>query len=291
MENVLKNGIYSKVSQREAVAINVTERGTETPEENMKKISLMLLTIVVMLALAGPAAASGPTGMIGIYSVAACQDTTTVAVSGTASAATNRIKAWVYKQNDKGEWIELAHTVTSNFNSGDFMLALVLDYPGKSVAGGTPLQVVVKLQSHNGGSFVDVSSASTIVNASDKSCQNRCSATISTTDRAPANGVIALRSHYGSFFRPEGRLHSAMPIKAGQRAFYSVVALPCNWTVRAWYYPATGKDRTPRMLPAQYWPYEFAATLQDGAIPYTTSFARGLAATAPLEYGDPYAPK
>ena len=55
-----------------------------------------------------------------------------------------------------------------------------------------------------------------------------------------------------------------------------MVALPCNWTVRAWYYPATGKDRTPRMLPAQYWPYEFAATSQDGANPYTTSFAKGL---------------
>jgi hypothetical protein len=212
-------------------------------------------------------------------------------VSGTASAATNRIKAWLYKQNDKGEWIELARTVTANFNSGDFMMPLVLDYFGKSVEGGTPLQIVVKLQSQSGGSFVDVSSTSTVVNASDKSCQNKCSMTLSTADKAPVSGVITVRSHYGSFFRPEGWLHSAVPIKAGQRAFYSVVGLPCDWTVRAWYYPATGKDRTPKMLPAQYWPNEFGATQQDSAIPYTTSFARGLKATAPLEAGDPYAPK
>ncbi len=65
----------------------------------------MLLTSVMLLTLVSPVAASGPTGMIGIYSVAACQDTTTVAVSGTASAATNRIKAWIYKQNNNGEWM------------------------------------------------------------------------------------------------------------------------------------------------------------------------------------------
>ncbi|NTU62852.1 MAG: hypothetical protein HGB05_05480 [Chloroflexi bacterium] len=257
----------------------------------MKKFCLMTLTLIVVLTLVSPVAASGPTGTIGIYSVAACQDTTTVAVSGTASAATNRIKAWIYKPNDKGEWIQLANTVTANFTSGSFMMPLVLDYFGNSVKGGTPLQVVVKLQSLSGNSFVDVSSTSTIVNASDKSCQNKCSATISSTDKAPADGVITVRSHYGSFFRPEGWLHSAMSIKAGQRPFYSVVGLPCNWTIRVWYYPATGKDRTPKMLPAQYWPNEFAATQQNGANPYTTSFARGLKATAPLEPGDPYAPK
>lgn len=258
----------------------------------MKMASVILLTTAVLLALVSPAAAAnGPTGTIGIYSVAACQDTTTVAVSGSASYATNRIKAAVYKQNDKGEWIELANTVTANFNSGSFMLPLALNYFGKSVQGGTPLKVAVKLQSLSGNSFVDVSSTATIVNASDKTCQNKCSVTLNTADAAPANGVITLRSHYGSFFRPEGWLHSAMPIKAGQRAFYAVVALPCNWSVRAWYYPATSKDRTPKMLPAQYWPHEFAATTQDGANPYTTSFAKGLKSTAPLEPGDPYAPK
>ncbi|HTP11183.1 MAG TPA: hypothetical protein VMP08_23170 [Anaerolineae bacterium] len=257
----------------------------------MKKISLMLLTTVVVLMLVSPVAANGPTGAIGIYSVAACQDTTTVAISGTASASTNRIKAWLYKQNNNGDWNLLADTVTDNFNSGNFLMSLVLNYFGKAVDDGTPLQVVVKLQSRNGNTWVDIGATSTIVNASDKTCQNKCSVTISTADRAPADGVITVRSHYGSFFRPEGWLHSAMSVKAGQIVHYAVVAVPCNWTVRAWYYPATGKDRTPKLLPAQYWPDEFAATSQDGANPYTTSFAKGIKATAPLEADDPYAPK
>jgi len=257
----------------------------------MKKIGMMALTLVIVLTLVSPVAASGQTGMIGIYSVSACQDTTTVAVSGTTTYATNRIKAWIYRLNSNGEWVLLADTVTANFGSGDFLTSIVLDYFDKAVSGGTSLQVVVKLQGLSGHSFVDVGSASTIVNASDKDCQNRCSMTISTSDRAPANGVITIRSHYGSFFRPEGRLHSVVPVKAGQALRYSVVALPCNWTVRAWYYPATGKDRTPRLLTSQFWPYEFAATTADGANPYATNFAKSVKATAPLEYGDPYAPK
>jgi hypothetical protein len=258
----------------------------------MKKMSVMLLVIVILASLAGPAAASGPTGMIGIYSVAACQDTTTVAVSGTTTYATNRIKARVYKQNDNGDWIELAHTVTSNFSSGDFLIPLVLDYFGHAVSGGTPLRVDVKLQGLSGNSFTDVSGiVSSYLTASDKSCQNKCSATITTTDRAPADGVVTVRSHYGSYFRPEGWLQGEVSVKAGQPLLFSVVALRCNWTVRVWYYPSTGKDRTPKMLPAQYWPDEFAATTDDGANPYATSFVRGIKATAPLEADDPYAPK
>jgi hypothetical protein len=195
----------------------------------MKKIGLILLASMVLLALASPAAASAPTGFIGIYSVAACHDTATVAVSGTASAATNRIKAWIYRQNSQGEWIYLANTITPNFSGGDFIMPLVLDYFGDAVGGGTPLQVVVKLQSRYGSSFVDVSSTSTFLNAADKTCQNKCSVTISTTDIAPADGVITVRSHYGSFFRPEGWLHSAMPVAAGQRPLFSVVGAQPLW--------------------------------------------------------------
>jgi hypothetical protein len=256
----------------------------------MKKIYRMALALVIALVLVSPAAASGPTGMIGIYSVAACQDTTTVTVSGTTTFATNRIKAWVYRLNNNSEWVLLANTVTDNFGSGDFLTSIALDY-NRSVDGGTQLQIVVRLQGRSGSSFVDVGSVSTLVSASDKDCQNRCSTTITTTDRAPADGVVTVRSHYGSFFRPEGRLHSAIPVKAGQALHYSVVALPCNWTVRAWYYPATGKDRTPRLLTSQFWPYEFAATTAGGANPYATNFARSVKATAPLEYGDPSAAK
>src|SRR5512143_870754 len=104
-------------------------------EVNMKQISLMLLAGVVMLTLVSPAAASGPTGSIGIYSVAACQDTTTVSVSGSASYSTNRIKAWVYKQNSNGNWALLASAVTSDFGSGNFLMSIALDYFGKAVDG------------------------------------------------------------------------------------------------------------------------------------------------------------
>ena len=71
----------------------------------MKKFCMMTLALVVLLTLVSPVAASGPTGTIGIFSVAACQDTTTVAVSGTTTFATNRVKAWAYRQNNNGEWI------------------------------------------------------------------------------------------------------------------------------------------------------------------------------------------
>ena len=258
----------------------------------MKKFCMMTLTLVVLLTLVSPVAANGPTGAIGIYSVSACQDTTTVAVSGTTTYATNRIKAWVYKLNSNGDWVLIADTVTSNFSSGDFLMPLVLNYFKRSVSGGTALRVDVQLQGSSSKGFSNVGGVvSAYVNASDIDCKDKCSVTISSTDRAPVNGTVTLRSHYGSFFRPEGWLHSAMPVKAGQSLHYSVVALPCNWTVRAWYYPATGKDRTPKLLTAQYWPNEFAATGEDGANPYTTSFAKGLKPTAPLEPGDPYAPK
>lgn len=257
----------------------------------MKKMSVILLTIGVLLALVSPVTATGQTGMVGFYSVSACQDTATVAVSGTSTYGTNRVKVWLYKQNDSGDWIQLADTLSGDFGSGDFLIPLMLDY-SHAVEGGTPLRIDAQLRGSTGKGFSDVGGrVSTYVNATDKNCQNKCSVTISSVDKAPADGVVTVRSHYGSFFRPEGWLHSAMPVKAGQPIHYSVAAISCNWTVRAWYYPSTGKDRTPKMLPAQYWPDEFAATTEDGAIPYAASFAKGLKATAPLEPGDPYAPK
>jgi hypothetical protein len=60
--------------------------------------------------------------------------------------------------------------------------------------------------------------------------------------------------------------------------------------VRAWYYPKSG-DTTPKMLPSQYWPNEFAANSLDGTNPYTTAFAKALKATHPTEPDDPFAVK
>ncbi len=258
----------------------------------MKKLFMVVMLIGLLVLIVSPAAAATPTGSVGIYSVAACRDTTTVAVSGTSSYATNRIKVKVYVQNDKGQY-DLRNNVTSdNFGSGAFMLPLTVDYSNKPVDEGRSLYIEVKLQGSSRGGFTDISVTSIYTTAADKYCQNKCSITITTSDRAPVNGTVTVRSHFGSWFRPEGWLHSAMPVNAGQALHYAVVGIPCNATVRAWYYPASGKDRTPKMLPAQYWPdSDFAATTADGAIPYAATFVKGLPATKPLESDDPYAPK
>ena len=256
----------------------------------MKKTGLMLLTVVLLLTLASPAAASSPTGSIAVYSVAVCKDTALVTVTGTTTYATNRVRVRINAPDSKGAYYMHKETYSGNFGSGDFVLPIVVSYSRRGLDEGTLVYIDVQLQS--GGSFVDVGPELTVsATVTDRLCKDKCAVTVASFDRAPANGVITVRTHYGSFFRPEGWLQGAMPVKAGQRAFFTVAGLPCNWTVRAWYYPATGKDRTPKMLPAQYWPNEFAATQQDGANPYATSFAKGLKATAPLESGDPYAPK
>ncbi len=258
----------------------------------MRKIGVMLLAVAVCLTLVGPAAASGPTGFSGIYTVAPCKDTTTVTVSGSTTYATNRIKVRLYVPDSNGVYQEFQVVKTDNFTSGSFILPVTIDYAGKTLTEGTQMQVEVHLQGLNGNSFVDVGPVSTTtVTVQDRYCIGKCSVLLSSTDVAPANGTVTLRSHFGSWFRPEGWLQGAVPVSAGQRLSFTVVGAPCGWAVRAWYYPATGKDRTPKMLPAQYWPYEYAATTDDGANPYTTRFAAGLRATAPLEPGDPYAPK
>lgn len=256
----------------------------------MKKTLWALTVIGLLLVLAGPAAAQS--GSVGIYSVAACKDTTTVAVSGKSDYATNRVKVSVYVQDAKGNYNLRAEIVSSTFGSGSFLLPITVDYSHKSVAEGTSLRIDVKLQRQSGSGFSTVSGpVSTFVAAADKYCQDKCTVTITASDRAPTKGTLTLRTHFGAWFRPEGRLYGAIPVNAGQILHATVVGVPCDAAVRVWYYPATGKDRTPKLLPAQYWPNEFAATTADGAIPYTTSFSKGLLATKPLESDDPYAPK
>jgi hypothetical protein len=231
-------------------------------------------------------------GTVGLASAAVCKDMANIAVAGTAAYATNRVKVRLYKQEADGSYSWFRSVTSDNFGSGSFMLAVTLDYSGNAVAAGRMLRIDVQLQRLNGGSFVDDGSlVSTYVAAADKSCKGLCSVTVSTADRAPANGTLTLRTHFGAWFRPEGRLYGAMPVNVGTRAQFTVVGVPCGATARVWYYPATGKDRTPKMLPAQYWPYDYAATVLDGGNPYATSFARGVAATMPLESDDPYAPK
>ena len=228
----------------------------------------------------------------GIYSVAACRDTTTVTVSGSSEYATNRVRASVSYLNSDGVYVLLQQVTSTNFGSGSFWIPVVLDYHTQPVDAGTQLQVIVQLQRSSGSGFVDLGDpVTTYVAAADKFCFNQCSVTVSTGDRAPANGVITLRSHFGSWFRPEGWLHGAIAVSAGRAVQATFVDVPCGAWVRVWFYPATGQNRTPRMQPSQYWPNEFGTTAGGAAAPYATSFASGLPATKPLESDDPYAPK
>ena len=280
----------------------------------MKKLTSWASLLAMLMLIAGPmagvsaerdnvdtstrsttaiqTATTAASNAYGIYSVAACRDTTTVTVSGSSGFATNRIQASVSYLNSKGVYALLQQTTSDNFGSGSFWVPVILDYHLQPVDEGTSLQVIVQLQRSTGSGFTDLGSpVTTYVTAADKFCQNQCSVTLSTSDRAPARGVITLRSHFGKWFRPEGWLHGAISVNAGQTAQATFAGVSCGAEARAWFYPATGTDRTPRMLPSQYWPGEFGVATGGGSSPYATSFARGLPATAPLESDDPYAPK
>jgi hypothetical protein len=258
-------------------------------------IAMLILSIAPATgspAPIGPEVLASTSNGLGIYSVAACRDTTTVTVSGSSAYATNRIIASVSYLNSNGKYVLLQQITSSNFGSGNFWIPLVLDYHTQPVAAGTSLQIIVQLQRSTGSGFTNLGDPlTTYVNAANRYCLNQCSVTLSTSDRAPVSGVVTLRSHFGSWFRPEGWLEGAMYVGAGQAVQATFADVACNAWVRVWFYPATGVDRTPRMLPSQHWPGEFGTLAADVSTPYATSFAKGLPATKPLESDDPYAPK
>ncbi len=258
---------------------------------------LAVLVFSVGSATGNPAAVSQSAPMAtptdyGIYSVAACRDTTTVTVSGSSAYATNRILASVSYLNNKGKYQVLQQTTSSNFGSGNFWMPVVLDYHTDPVDADTSLQIIVQLQRSTGTGFVNVGdSVTTYVDAADRYCLNQCLISISTSDRAPVNGVVTLRSHFGSWFRPEGWTQGVVSVNKGQAVQATFADVPCNAWVRAWFYPASGADRTPRMLPSQFWPDEFGTAGAGATAPYATAFARGIPATKPLESDDPFAPR
>jgi hypothetical protein len=256
----------------------------------MKKISLTLLAMAVLLTLVSPAAASGPTGSMAIYSVAVCKDAAIVTATGTTTYATNRVRVRINAPDSNGKYYLHKEVYSGNFGSGNFVLPIVASYSKNQLADGKLVYIDVQLQGMSGNNFVYVGpQLTTSATVADKNCKNKCLVTVSSSDKAPANGVITLRTHYGSFFRPEGRLYGVMPISAGQRLQNTFPALPCNASARIWYYPSTGKDRTPRLLTSQYWPNGFGLS-GNPAIVYSTSFAKSIKATAPLEPDDPFAP-
>ncbi len=139
----------------------------------MRRFSLSSLIIGLLLAMVVPVSAAPlAAGTVGIASLAVCKDTATVVVAGTATYATNRVKVKLYKQNTKGafEWFRTVNS--ENFGSGDFMLALQIDYSTNQVAAGRLMRVDVQLQRLSGSSFVnDGSLASTTLGAADKFVQ------------------------------------------------------------------------------------------------------------------------
>ena len=257
----------------------------------MKGIPI-LVAVGLLAALIGVAPASaGSAVSIGIYSIAACKDETTVVVNGSSTYSNNRLDVGVYYKNDKGEYVLLKQVHSPTFGSGSFMLAVPLAYPDNAATEGETLRVDVQLQYLSGNSYVNVGPLLIQnVTVADKYCIGKCTVTVDTADKAPASGTLTLRSHFGEWFRPEGRLHGAVPVSAGQKVRAVFVGLPCDWPVRAWYYPKSG-DKAPKMLPSQYWPNEFQANSLDGTNPYTTAFAKGLKATHPSEPDDPFAAK
>ena len=257
----------------------------------MKKFGLVLLTMAVLLTLVGPVAASGPTGSVAIYAVAVCKDVALVTVNGSTTYATNRVRVDINAPDSNGVYYLHKEVYSGNFDSGSFVLPIVASYSKHQLAEGTLVYIDVQLQAMSGNGFVDVGpQLTTSATVSDQLCKNKCVVTVASADIVPASGVITVRTHYGSLFRPEGRLYGVMPVTAGQRLQNSFPALPCNASARVWYYPSTGKDRTPRLLTTQYWPNGFGLG-GDPAITYNTSFAKSIKATASLESDDPYAPK
>src|SRR5512136_3165439 len=132
----------------------------------MMQILASRATLIAMLILSVSSATSNPAAVsqsvpmstpneFGIYSVAACRDTTTVTVSGSSAYTTNRILASVSYLNSKGKYQVLQQTTSSNFGSGNFWLPVVLDYSTTPVDAGTSLQVIVQLQRLS-GSFTNL---------------------------------------------------------------------------------------------------------------------------------------
>ena len=257
----------------------------------MRAVRLIVMTgIIAGLLGVLPASAAAPSWSIGIRSVAACKDSLTVAVSGSSTYSKNRLDVGVYYR-EQGNWKLLQQVFTPQFGAGPFSLAVPLQYRDNAATAGETLRVDVQLQRSSGDTYVDVGSfVTTHVVVADRDCIGKCNLTVTSSDKAPASGTITVRTHFGALFRPEGRLYGAAQASAGQPLQATFVGLPCKWAARVWYYPRTG-DKTPRLLPAQYWPNEFQVNALDISNPYTTAFARGLKATQPVEVDDPYASK
>jgi hypothetical protein len=256
----------------------------------MKRSQWLLLGVVLGLSLLVVLSVSADAGGVtSLYSVIPCKDSTTAVADVYSTYVTNRLRVSVYYQDDNGEYKFLRDAKSSAFGSGGSRVMVNVVYIDQQVSAYKPLRIDVQLErSYGVGNWTNVGPMFVhYVGALDKLCAGACSAVVETSDLAPSDGTITLRSRYGSWFRPEGSLLGAQPVTRNSRALLTFAGLPCDWTVRAWYYPKTG-NTTPQLLPSQYWPSEYAVNQLGGTNPYVTSFAAGLPATAPLEEDDPF---
>ena len=255
---------------------------------NWKRVVLVVVLGLSLLAAVGVSAEEN-VGWTTVNGVTACKDSATVVADVYSTYASNLVRVRVYYLNEDGEYQALAVAKSGIFGAGNSRVMVTVPYADRSVAAGTSLLLDVQLKrSYGVNAWADLGAPVLYyTSAADKDCTGRCGLLVETSDGAPADGTITLRSRFGSWFRPEGALLGASPVTAGYRAKLVFAGLPCDWTVRVWYYPRNG-DTTPRMLPSQYWPGEFQITALDLSNPYVTSFAAGLPATAPLEEDDPY---
>ena len=253
------------------------------------KRSVMIVILGLSLLAAVGVSAEENGGWTTVSSVTACKDSATVVADVYSTYASNLVRVRVYFLHEDGDYRELAVAKSGIFGAGNSRVMVTVPYTDRQVAAGTSLLLDVQLKRSYGATYWADLGAPVLyyTSAADQNCAGLCGLVVETSDGAPADGTIALRSRFGSWFRPEGALLGASPVTAGYRAKLTFAGLPCDWTVRAWYYPRNG-DTTPRMLPSQYWPGEFQITALDLSNPYVTSFAAGLPATAPLEEDDPY---
>ena len=250
---------------------------------------VLLITLALGLMGAMTASADDSGGITNLYSVVACRDSATVVADVYSPYSSNELRVRVYFQNDDGEYQVLSQERSSTFGKGYSRVMVTVLYTDRVVDAYTPLMLDVQLKRGSGDYWEDLGAAAvTYTGAADKLCAGACTVVVDTSDVAPADGTITLRSRYGDWFRPEGSLFGALSVTAGSAVKLTFPGVSCDWTVRAWYYPKTGADLTPKMLPSQYWPGEYQATTLGASNPYVTSFAAGLPATKPLEEDDPF---
>lgn len=251
----------------------------------IKRLSIFVALVAFLVTAVGVTADDAM--VLGFENVVPCRDSTSFIVTVYSPYYNNVLDVAIYYEKDDEDKL-LQELTTSAFSVGESRLMITLAYPEDKVKAGRPLRIEVQLKRSVAQGYENVGGLVLYhTNAADQKCIGSCILTLFSSDLAPADGNITIRTRYGSWFRPEGILLQAMPITEGTQLDTTFPGMRCGWTVRVWYYPSTG-DTTPKMLPSQYWPGEYLVDGNSVSISYATAFAAALPATAPLEEDDPF---